>query len=123
MSAAKPPPVAPPLREVVVAAIDQKSPRGLSAGPALRALAAALALPGLVGSTEVAAEDAEITFATQHYQEGERDLAGRSYANLNLHPIAVDRLALALRNTFARRDDFAPSYTQATWSARPQAIR
>ena len=93
-------------------------PTALKAPGALRALtAAALALPGLMASHGVAAEDSnEATLNYHHYAEGERDLEGRTYKSLNLRPIEVDSLALAVRNTLADRWRFALNYTQDTWS-------
>ena len=84
---------------------------------ALRALtAAALALPGLTGAPATRAEGNEATLDYHYYAEGERDLEGRSYKSLNLRPIEVNSLALAMRNTLADRWTFALNYTQDTWS-------
>ncbi len=103
----------------VVAAIDSEitAVQAKTHG-ALRALtAAALALPGLMGNQAFAADDrSEATLDYHHYAEGERDLEGRTYKSLNLRPIEVDSLALAVRNTFADRWRFALNYTQDTWS-------
>jgi hypothetical protein len=106
--------------EVVVAATENLSAPG-AARPhsALRALtAAALALPGLIGGQGAAAADSgnDATLDYHHYAEGERDLEGRTYKSLNLRPIEVDSLALAVRNAIADRWTFALNYTQDTWS-------
>ena len=84
---------------------------------ALRALtAAALTLPGLVAAPAARAAGNEATLDYHHYAEGERDLEGRTYKSLNLRPIEVDSLALAVRNTWADRWTFALNFTQDTWS-------
>ena len=92
----------------VVAATDHHALRALTA--------AALALPGLVGAPATRAEGNEATLDYHHYVENERDLEGRTYKSLNLRPIEVDSLALAVRNTLAARWTFALNYTQDTWS-------
>ncbi|MBK6659436.1 MAG: DUF3570 domain-containing protein [Proteobacteria bacterium] len=102
-----------------MAATEQApTPSSVRPAGALRALtAAALALPGLMGSQGFAADDGSTaTLDYHHYAEGERDLEGRTYKSLNLRPIEVDSLALAVRNTLADRWHFALNYTQDTWS-------
>jgi hypothetical protein len=70
-----------------------------------------------MGSQGYAADDGSTaTLDYHHYAEGERDLEGRTYKSLNLRPIEVDSLALAVRNTLADRWRFALNYTQDTWS-------
>ncbi len=94
------------------------------AAGALRALtAAALALPGLITHAASAAEDgSQATLDFHHYAEGERDLQGRSYKSLNLRPIEVDSLALAVHSALADRWRFSLNYTQDTWSGATPVI-
>ncbi len=97
-----------------VAATDLKpSPRS----GALRALtAAALALPGLMAGNAQAGEGDEYTFEYHHYEEGQRDLDGQSYRQLQLKPLEVDSLATGIRGSVTDRVKFGLDYSQDTWS-------
>ncbi len=98
-----------------VAAIDAKSlpPRS----GALRALtAAALALPGLMAGHAQAADGDEYTFEYRHYAEGERNLDGQSYRDLQLKPVEVDSLSAGAHGSLTDRWKFGLDYTQDTWS-------
>ena len=96
---------------------------GATCSAALHALtAAALSLPGLIATTPALAEDNEATLDYHHYAEGERSLEGRTYKSLNMRPIEVDSLALAIRNTLADRWTFALNYTQDTWSGATPVV-
>jgi hypothetical protein len=84
---------------------------------ALAALtAAALALPGLSPTVAHAADGDEVTFNLQHYQEGERDLNGQTYSDLNLKPLHADSLSVGVGGALAGRWTFGLSYAQDTWS-------
>lgn len=73
-------------------------------------------------ATAAAEVNNEATLDYHHYAEGERDLEGRTYKSLNLRPIEVDSLALAIRNTLADRWTFALNYTQDTWSGATPVV-
>ncbi|HEX4506457.1 MAG TPA: DUF3570 domain-containing protein [Alphaproteobacteria bacterium] len=84
---------------------------------ALRALtAAALALPGLMAGSAQAAEGDEFTFEYRHYEEGERNLDGESYRNLQLRPLEVDSFAAGVHGSLADDVKFGLDYSQDTWS-------
>jgi hypothetical protein len=84
---------------------------------ALRALtAAALALPGLMAGTAHAADGDEFTFEYRHYEEGERNLDGQSYRDLQLKPLEVDSFAAGVRGSLTDRVKFGLDYSQDTWS-------
>ena len=98
-----------------VAATDPKTSPPRSG--ALRALtAAALALPGLMAGTAQAGEGDEYTFEYHHYEEGERNLDGQSYRDLQLKPLEVDSLATGIRGSVTDRVKFGLDYSQDTWS-------
>ena len=93
---------------------DSGRRRGSGALAALTA--AALALPGLAPSPALAADGDEVTFDYHHYQEGERNLDGQSYGDLNLKPLRVDSLAVGMTGGLSDRVRFGFNYTQDTWS-------
>jgi len=101
-----------------VAATKQKRTGSKRKGrDSLRALtAAALALPGLMVSSARAAPGDEFSFEYQHYQEGERNLDGQKYRDLNLKPIQVDSLAASMTGHVTDRVNFELGFTQDTWS-------
>ena len=85
--------------------------------PALAALtAAALALPGLTAGPAEAADGDSVIFDVQHYQEGERNLDGRAYGDLNLKPLRADSLAVGMTGDLSDRVTFGFTYSQDTWS-------
>jgi hypothetical protein len=99
----------------VVAVTDAK-PSPPRSG-ALRALtAAALALPGLMAGNAQAAEGDEFTFEYRHYEEGERNLVGQSYRELQLKPLEVDSLATGIHGSVTDQVKFGLDYSQDTWS-------
>ena len=84
---------------------------------ALRALtAAALALPGLASTPSLAADGDEYSFEYRHYEESKRNLDGDNYKDLNLKPLQVDSLSLAMHGSVTDRIKFGLDYTQDTWS-------
>ncbi len=86
-------------------------------GVALRALrAAALALPGLAVAKGAIADELQYTFDYQRYTEGERNLWGRPYFDLNLKPIEVDSFGFTVEGDLVDRLSFGFDYTQDTWS-------
>lgn len=75
-----------------------------------------MALPGLAASESATADDLQYTFDYQHYSEGERDLNGRSYSNLNLKPLSVDSFSLDVNGGVTDRLSLGFDYSQDTWS-------
>lgn len=64
----------------------------------------------------------EFTFDYRHYDEGERDLAGQTYRDLNLKPIEVDSLAVSTSAALSDRLRFGLDYTQDTWSGATPVV-
>ncbi len=84
-----------------------------SSSPALQALtAAAFALPGLMPSPVLAADE-EVDVLYGHYQEGKRDLLG---VNSRFKPIEVESLLGTAKAKLTDRVKFIFNYTQDTWS-------
>ena len=84
---------------------------------ALRALtAAALALPGLMAGNARAADGDEFTFEYRHYEEGERNLDGLNYRQLQIKPLEVDSFAAGMLGSLTDDVKFGLDYTQDTWS-------
>jgi len=73
---------------------------------------AALALPGLMLSPAVAAQDDEASFQYGHYQEGERDLFG---VQSRFDPIEVDMIKASTQVSLSDRDTLGFTFTQDTW--------
>jgi hypothetical protein len=78
--------------------------------------AAALALPGLVGSPAHADDTDAFTFEYHHYSEGKRDLNDQTYKEVNLKPIQVDSADIGLQGEVVDRVKFSLNFTQDTWS-------
>ncbi len=109
-------------REAVVAAINKKADCN-----ALKALTtAALVLPGLLSPIVYAADDDEMDFQYNHYQEGKRAIYGvvtdtqtgvKSVSSIKnaLNPIEVDSLHGSGRLALTDRIKFAFNYLQDTW--------
>ena len=104
-----------PVSAAAVAATELTRPAPRSS--ALKALtAAALALPGLMAGNAQAADGDEFTFEYRHYQEGERNLDGESYRQLQIKPLEVDSFAAGLHGSVTDDVKFGLDYTQDTWS-------
>src|SRR5271168_1380681 len=97
-------------------AVTEAKPSPPRSGALLALTAAALALPGLIAGTAQAADGDEFTFEYRHYEEGERDLDGLSYRELQLKPLEVDSFAAGLRGSLTDRIKFGLDYSQDTWS-------